>query len=58
MLTSIPSVVLAPSMADTPFGSNEVSEAIEKVKQIVNQPVVSLPRDPAARVALYSPGYT
>jgi hypothetical protein len=31
--------------------------AIEKVKQIVNQPVTPLPRDPAARVALYSPGW-
>jgi hypothetical protein len=56
MLTSISSVVLVLSMANTPSRSKEVSESIERVKQIVNQPVTALPRDPTARVALYSPG--
>src|SRR5438445_2153570 len=37
--------------------SAELNDAIEKVKQIINQPVASFPRDPDVRVAVYSPGW-
>ena len=53
----ISSVVLALSMASAPARNEDIREAIAKVKQIVNQPVIALPRDPAVRVALYSPGW-
>jgi hypothetical protein len=43
-----------PASADV---NADVNEAIERVKQIVNQPVQSYPRDPSARVTVYSPGW-
>ncbi len=42
--------------ADAPR-TTEVDEAVERVKQIVNQPVRSYPRGTNAPVALYSPGW-
>lgn len=51
------SVLLLLPLVSAPPGEKAVHDAIERVKQIVNQPVEALPRDPRARVALYSPGW-
>jgi hypothetical protein len=40
-----------------PSANKDVVDAIEKVKQIVNQPVPSMPRVPGVRYSLYSPGW-
>jgi hypothetical protein len=51
------SVLLLLTLVGVQPGDKEVHDAIERVKQIVNQPVEALPRDPRARVSLYSPGW-
>jgi hypothetical protein len=51
-------VILLLTMASAPPPSNtEISEAVERVKAIVNQPVTAIPLDPGARVGLYRPGW-
>jgi hypothetical protein len=53
----IPSAGLPLSVANAAPGTTEISAAVEKVTQIVNQPVPSLPRDQDALVSVYSPGW-
>ncbi len=54
---TIPCLLLVLSVASSPSGTEQTDAAIEKVKQIVNQPVASFPRDPGARVVVYAPGW-
>ena len=48
---------LACTFAEARPTQSKYNAAVERVKTIVNQPAQSYPRDPKARVAMYSPGW-